>query len=96
MGSTGVWAKAHGTHNAHFFPAGEVVLPWPRKKNIWDLLGMRIGEALMQWCSEVYITEEFARFFYVAFDAGVWGILRGGRDLYINGLQEEELFCANR
>ena len=60
--SVGVWAKAHGTHNAPLFPAGEVVLPWPGKENIWDLLGMGIGEALIQWCSEVYITGEFASF----------------------------------
>ena len=37
----------------------------------------------MQWCSEVYITGEFASFFYVAFDSGVLGILRGWeRSLY--------------
>ena len=34
-------------------------------------------EVLMQSCSNVYITGEFASFFYTAFDAGVWGILRG-------------------
>ena len=33
-----------------------------RKENIWDLLGMGIGEALMQGCSDVYITGEFASF----------------------------------
>ena len=29
-----VWAKAHGTHNARLFPAGEVILPWPGKENL--------------------------------------------------------------
>ena len=56
---------------------------------------MGIIETLMQRCSEVYITGKFASFFYVSFDASVWGILQGWRDLYINGLQEKELFCAN-
>ena len=29
-----VWAKAHGTHNAPFFPAGEAILPRSEKENI--------------------------------------------------------------
>ena len=83
MGSVGFWVKVHGTHNAPFFPVREVVLPWTRKENISDLLAMGIGEALMQWRSKVYIIEEFASFFYVAFDASIWGILRGWeRSLY--------------
>ena len=63
--------------------AGEVVFRRPGKEYIWDLLGVGISEALMQWCSEGYIAREFASFFYVAFDASVWGILRGWeRSLY--------------
>ena len=77
------WAKAHGTHTAPLFPAGEDVLPRSGKENIWDmfdagigekreyLLGVGIGEALMQGCSNVHITEEFASFFKITFDAVV-------------------------
>ena len=43
MGSIGVWAKAHGTHNAPLFPAGEVVLPWSGKENTWDKFDVGIG-----------------------------------------------------
>ena len=32
------------------------------KENIWDFLGVGIGEALMQGCSDVHITGEFASF----------------------------------
>ena len=32
------------------------------KENIWDFLGVGIGETLMQGCSYVHITEEFASF----------------------------------
>ena len=32
------------------------------KENIWDLLGVGFGEALMQGCFDVYITGEFASF----------------------------------
>ena len=32
------------------------------KENIWDFLGMGIGEVVMQLCFDVYITGEFASF----------------------------------
>ena len=56
---------------------------------------MGIGEALMQWCSEVYITREFASFFMLHLMQVFGESFKAGRDLYINGLHEEELFCAN-
>ena len=73
-----------------FFPTGEDVLPWSGKENIWDmfdggkreyLLDVGIGEALMQGCSDVHITGEFASFFEITFDAVVWGFLRGWSSL---------------
>ena len=71
-----VWAKAHGTYNAPFFPTGEVVLPsqkkrifgtclmWglDKKENIWDLFDVGIGGPLMLGCSNVHITGEFPSF----------------------------------
>ena len=57
---------------------------------------MAIGEAIMPWCSEVYIVEEFASFFMLHLMQVFGESFEAGRDLYINGLQEEELFCANR
>ena len=32
------------------------------KDNVWDLLDVRIGEPLMQRCSDVHITREFPSF----------------------------------
>ena len=57
---------------------------------------MGIGEALMQWCFGVYITVEFASFFFMLHLMQVFGeSFEAGKDLYINGLQEKELFCDN-
>ena len=78
-----IWAKAHGTHNAPLFPVGEVVLCRPKKENIWDFLGVGIGEALMQGCSDVYITREFS-IFLMSHLMQVFGEpFEVGRDLYI-------------
>ena len=57
-----VWAKAHGTHNAPFFLAGEVLPPRLGKENIWDLLDVGIGGELMLGCSNVHNTGEFPSF----------------------------------
>ena len=53
-----------------FFPSREKRTPgtclmWGLvgKENIWDFLGIGIGEALMQGCSNVHIIREFASFF---------------------------------
>ena len=67
-----VWAKAHGTHNAPFFMAGKVILPWPRKENVWDLPNVGISGSVMLGCSNVRITEEFP-IFGDTFNAALWG-----------------------
>ena len=97
MGSAGwrIWAKAHGTHNAPLFPAGEVILRRPGKENIWDLLGVGIGEALMQGCFDVYINGEFSSFSMSHLMQLLGKSFEAARDLYIRDLKGEERFCAN-
>ena len=56
---------------------------------------MGIGEALMQGCSDVYITREFASFLMLHLMQVFGELFEAGRDLYIKGLREEELICAN-
>ena len=65
------------------------------KENIWDLVGVGIGEALMQGYSDVYITGEFASFFMSHLMQLLGESFEAGRDLYIRGLKEEERFRAN-
>ena len=43
---------------------------------------MGIGEALMQGCSDVYITEEFASFFMSHLMQAFGESFEAGRDLY--------------
>ena len=80
-----VWAKAHGTHNAPLFPAGEVVLPRSGKENTWDLLHVGIGGPLMLGCSNVRITEEFP-IFLMSHLMRLFGIPLG-LEVSIKGLQ---------
>ena len=63
-----------GTHNAPFFPAGEVSLPRLEKENVYEWLGVGNNGLLMQVCSNVRIIEEFS-IFGVTFDAAIWGSL---------------------
>ena len=57
-----VWAKAHSTHNALIFPAGEGSLPRLEKENICDWLSVGNSGLLMLVFSNVCITEEFSFF----------------------------------
>ena len=59
------------------------------KENIWDLLGVGFGEALMQGCFDVYITGEFASFLMSHLMQVFGEPFEAGRDLYIKGLREE-------
>ena len=101
-----VWVKAHGTHNAPLFLAGEVVLlgrekrifgtclKWglARKENIWDLFYVGISGPLMLGCSNVHIIGEFPSFLKPHL-MRLFGIpLR--LEVSIKGLQEEGFFCA--
>ena len=62
------------------------------KKNIWNLLDVRIGGPLMLWCSNVHITGEFPSFLKAQL-MRLFGIpLR--LEVSIKGLQEEGFFCA--
>ena len=55
---------------------------------------MGIGETLMQGCSDVHITGEFASFFEITFDAVVLGSpLR--LEISIKGWEEERIFYGN-
>ena len=63
-----------GTHNAPFFPAGEVSLPRLEKENVCEWLGVGNSELLMLRCSNVCITGEFS-IFGVIFNAAIWGSL---------------------
>ena len=55
---------------------------------------MGIGESLMQGCSDVHITGEFASFFEIRFDAVVLGSpLR--LKISIKGWEEERIFYGN-
>ena len=60
-----------GTHNAPFFPAGEVSLPWLEIENVCDWLSVGNNGLLMLVCSNVRITREFS-IFGVTFDAAIW------------------------
>ena len=85
------WAKAHGTHNASLFPAGEDALPRSEKEYLLDV---GIGEALMQGCFDAHITGEIASFFEMTFDAVVLGSpLR--LEISIKGWEEERIFYGN-
>ena len=56
---------------------------------------MGLGEALMQGCSDVCITREFA-IFSMSHLMQVFGEpFEVARDLYIRDLKGEECFCAN-
>ena len=57
-----VWAKAHGTHNAPLFPAGEGSLPRLEKENVCDGLSVGNNGLLMLVCSNMIITGEFSNF----------------------------------
>ena len=61
-----------GTHNAPFFPAGEISLPRLEKENVCDWLGVGNSALLMLVCSNVHITKEFY-IFGVTFNAAIWG-----------------------
>ena len=47
------WAKAHGTHNAPLFPAGEVSRPRLEKENMFDWPSVGNSGRLMLVCSNV-------------------------------------------
>ena len=51
--------KGHGTHNAPFFPAGEISLPQLEKYRILDLLVIGNGGPLMLVCSNARVTRGF-------------------------------------
>ena len=66
----GCWSKSHGTHNAPFFPAGEISLPRLEKYCILDLLVVGNGGPLMLVCSNVHVSGGFPIFgntFNIAF-----------------------------
>ena len=56
------WAKAHGTHNAPLFHAGEGGHPRLEKENICDWLSVGNRGLLMLVCSNVCIIREFSGF----------------------------------
>ena len=63
------------------------------KQNIWDLLGVGIGEALMPRCFDVYIIGDFASFLMAHF-MQVFGESFEGGDLYKKVCMGRN-FCAN-
>ena len=58
----GCWAKSHDTHNAPFFPVGELSLPRLKKYRIFYLLVVGNEGLLMLACSNVHVFGGFSIF----------------------------------
>ena len=56
------WGGRSSSAGKREYPGTCLMWGLARKENIWGLLGVGFCEALMQGCSNVYITGEFAIF----------------------------------